>query len=143
MPEDPTAEKTFLIDLQPVGRRIQIEAGKSLLAAAQAAGVELISICGGIGICDGCRVRVRQGELSALTLEEEATFQTQELSQGFRLACQAIPLSNCHVDIPPESLTTPQRLQVESQAAEVPVDPVVTALDISIPLPRCMICAPI
>jgi uncharacterized 2Fe-2S/4Fe-4S cluster protein (DUF4445 family) len=137
MPEDPTAEKTFLIDLQPVGRRIQIEAGKSLLAAAQAAGVELISICGGIGICDGCRVRVRQGELSALTLEEEATFQTQELSQGFRLACQAIPLSNCHVDIPPESLTTPQRLQVESQAAEVPVDPVVTALDISI-LPPTM-----
>ncbi|MFO7623945.1 MAG: ASKHA domain-containing protein [Anaerolineales bacterium] len=132
MPEDPNSQKSFLIDLQPVGRRIRIEAGKSLLAAAQAAGVELISICGGIGICDGCRVKVRVGELSPLTLEEEDTFQAHELSQGFRLACQAIPLSDCLVDIPPESLTTSQRLQVESQVAEVPVDPVVTALDVKI-----------
>jgi uncharacterized 2Fe-2S/4Fe-4S cluster protein (DUF4445 family) len=132
MPEDSKVVKTFLIDLQPVGRRIQIEAGKSLLAAAQAAGVELISICGGIGICDGCRVQVRAGELSPLTLEEEATFQAEEISQGFRLACQAIPLSDCHMDIPPESLTAPQRLQLEGLAAEISVDPVVTYLDVSI-----------
>jgi uncharacterized 2Fe-2S/4Fe-4S cluster protein (DUF4445 family) len=135
MPKDPNAEKKFLIYFQPIGRRVQIEAGKSLLAAAQAAGVELVSICGGIGICDGCRVKVQRGELSPLTLEEEAAFQIEEISQGCRLACQAIPLSDCHVDIPPESLTAPQRLQVEGQAAEVSIDPVVSALDISIPPP--------
>jgi uncharacterized 2Fe-2S/4Fe-4S cluster protein (DUF4445 family) len=135
MPEVSPAGKKFLIDLQPVGRRIQIEAGQSLLAAAQAAGVELISICGGIGICDGCRVKVREGDISPLTLEEQATFQAPELSQGLRLACQAIPLSDCLVDIPPESLTAPQRLQVEGHAVEIPVDPVVTFLDIDISPP--------
>ena len=135
MSESLISGKTFLIDLQPVGRRVQIEPGKSILAAAQAAGIGLISICGGIGICDGCRVRVRAGELTPLTLEEETTFEAEEIAQGFRLACQAIPLSDCHVDIPPESLTAPQRLQVEGQAAEIPVDPVVTAIDVSIPPP--------
>lgn len=136
MPENPRAGKTFLIDLQPVGRRIQIEGGKSILAAAQAAGVELIAICGGIGSCDSCRVRVREGELSPLTLEEEAIFQLTEISQGYRLACQAIPLSDCRVDIPPESLTAPQRLQVEGQAAEISIDPVITTLDLSITPPN-------
>ena len=135
MPEDPSPSQSFLIDLQPVGRRIRIEAGKSILAAAQAAGVELISICGGMGICDGCRVRVRQGKLSPLTLEEEAALETQEVSEGYRLACQALPLSDCHVDIPPESLTTPQRLQVEGQEAKVSLLPAVSWLDISVDPP--------
>ena len=135
MPEDSTTNQTYLIDLQPVGRRIRIEAGKSLLAAAQAAGVELISICGGIGICDGCRVRVRQGDLSPLSLEEEAALEPQEISQGYRLACQALPQSDCHVDIPPESLTTPQRLQVEGQETQVQLHPAVSWLDISVDPP--------
>jgi uncharacterized 2Fe-2S/4Fe-4S cluster protein (DUF4445 family) len=136
MPEGSSTELKFVINFEPVGRRIQIGAGINLLAAAQAAGVELISICGGIGICDGCRVRVRSGELSPLTLEEEATFTAKEISECFRLACQAIPLSDCLVDIPPESLTTPQRLQVEGQAAEIPVNPAVTSLDLNVTPPN-------
>jgi uncharacterized 2Fe-2S/4Fe-4S cluster protein (DUF4445 family) len=135
MPEGTNPNQTFLIDLQPVGRRIQIEAGKSLLSAAQAAGVELISICGGVGICDGCRVRVREGKLSPLTLEEEAVFDPEEISQGYRLACQAVPGSDCHVDIPPESLTTPQRLQVEGQETPIPLQPAVIWVDARIDPP--------
>jgi uncharacterized 2Fe-2S/4Fe-4S cluster protein (DUF4445 family) len=135
MPENPSPNKLYLIDLQPIGRRIHVEAGKSLLAAAQAAGVELISICGGVGICDGCRVRIRQGKLSPLTLEEEATLETQEIAQGYRLACQAIPLSDCQVDIPPESLTTPQRLQLEGQYAQVALESSVSWLDIDVDPP--------
>ena len=135
MPEQNSPNRSYLIDLQPVGRRIQVEAGNSLLAAAQAAGVELISICGGVGICDGCRVRVREGKLSPLTLEEEATFEPEEILQGYRLACQAIPASDCHVDIPPASLTTPQRLQVEGQETQVPIRPAVTFLDVSVDPP--------
>jgi uncharacterized 2Fe-2S/4Fe-4S cluster protein (DUF4445 family) len=135
MPKDHAPKQSFIIDLQPVGRRIQVEAGKSLLAAAQAAGVELISICGGVGICDGCRIRVRHGKLSPLTLEEEAALIPEEISQGFRLACQALPLSDCLVDIPPESLTTPQRLQIEGQEVQVTLQPAVTWMDISIDPP--------
>jgi uncharacterized 2Fe-2S/4Fe-4S cluster protein (DUF4445 family) len=135
MPEDSPSNPSFSIDLQPVGRRIRVEAGKSLLAAAQSAGVELISICGGIGMCDGCRVRVRKGKLSPLTLEEEEALDPQEIAQGFRLACQAFPLSDCHVDIPPESLTTAQRLQVEGQETQVPLHPAISWLDVHVEPP--------
>ena len=32
-----------------------------------------------------------------------------------RLACQTSALSDCRIEIPPDSLTTPQRLQMEGQ----------------------------
>jgi len=103
----------FRIDLQPIGRRVEIEPGESLLGAAQQAGVELVSICGGAGTCGDCRIRLVSGLLSPVTLEERAFFSDAELAQGMRLACQAAPLSDCEVDIPPESLTTAQRLQID------------------------------
>jgi len=103
----------YRIDLEPIGRRIEIEPGVTLLGASQFAGVELVSICGGIGTCEGCRIRLVKGKLTPPTLEEQAVFSSEDLANGMRLACQAIPLSDCGIDIPPESLTTAQRLQVE------------------------------
>ena len=83
------------------------------LEAAQAAGVELVSICGGAGTCRGCLIRLASGTLSPMTLEEEVNLEEDEIRDGYRLACQAIPTSDVIIDIPPESLTTPQRLQIE------------------------------
>jgi uncharacterized 2Fe-2S/4Fe-4S cluster protein (DUF4445 family) len=125
----------FTVSLQPTGRRGEGRPGMSLLAVAQSAGVELVSLCGGIGSCDSCKVRLVKGQLSPPTLEEQALFSDKELNQGFRLACQAFPQSDVVLDIPPESLTTPQRLQVEGQGVEVANDPVVTAIDLQLDPP--------
>jgi uncharacterized 2Fe-2S/4Fe-4S cluster protein (DUF4445 family) len=110
---------THIIDFEPVGRRAEIAHGETLLDAARAAGVELISICGGKGSCGSCRVRVMSGKLSTRTLAEESYFTSLELEDGYRLACQAKPLTDAKVDVPPESLATTQRLQVEGQGVKV------------------------
>ena len=113
---DPKKEPlTYTIDFEPIGRRVEITPGESLLEAAHSAGVELISICGGKGSCDGCRVRVMSGKLSSPTPDEESIFTPIELGEGYRLACQARPLTDIKVYVPPESLATTQRLQVEGQ----------------------------
>jgi len=125
----------YSISLQPTGRRGQGNSKTSLLATAQAAGVELVSLCGGIGSCDSCKVRLVKGELSPVTLEEQALFDQDELDSGFRLACQAYPQSDVVIDIPPESLTTPQRLQIEGQGAEVTLDPIVIPVDVQLESP--------
>jgi uncharacterized 2Fe-2S/4Fe-4S cluster protein (DUF4445 family) len=132
--DKPSTKKTFQVDLEPVGKRIDIEQGTNLLEAAQLAGVHLASLCGGAGLCDSCRVRVDRGEVSEPTLEEREIF-GGDLASGFRLACQTIPESDVKVDIPPESLTTPQRLQIEGQEVTVSPESVVRAVDISIPPP--------
>ena len=126
---------SYKIELEPVGRRIEIESGLTLLEAAQTAGVELVATCGGQGICEGCRVRVENGKLTPLTLEEELLFNSDDLAKGYRLACQAKPLSDCKIEIPPESLTTTQRLQLEGHEQDVELDPVIKSIELQIPAP--------
>ncbi|HJW90080.1 MAG TPA: 2Fe-2S iron-sulfur cluster-binding protein, partial [Anaerolineales bacterium] len=127
--------KTCQVDLEPIGRRVQVPAGTTLLEAAQSAGIELVAICGGTGSCSTCRVRVASGETSLRSLTEEAELTHEELSAGYRLACQTEALGDVRVDIPPESLTTPQRLQVEGQGVEVDLDSLVYPLDVQVTPP--------
>jgi uncharacterized 2Fe-2S/4Fe-4S cluster protein (DUF4445 family) len=122
----------YLIDFEPVGRRIEVQSGLTLLEAAQSAGVELVAICGGSGSCGTCRVRLMHGELSPLTLVEEAELSQEEIRAGYRMACQSHPLSNVSIDIPPESLTAPQRLQIEGQGIDISLDPVILPVDIQV-----------
>ncbi|MEE8567227.1 MAG: ASKHA domain-containing protein [Anaerolineales bacterium] len=128
---DPKKELLIhIIDFEPIGRRVDITPGESLFEAAHSAGFELVSICGGKGSCDGCRVRVMSGKLSSPTLEEESFFTHIELEEGYRLACQAKPLTDIKVDVPPESLTTTQRLQVEGQGVRVEGERIITPADV-------------
>ena len=105
------AEGQLKVDLEPVGRRATIEKGLSLLDAAQRVGVDIVAVCGGVGACGKCRVRLVEGELSPPTAVETRTLSEGDQAAGFRLACQAYPLTDVKIDIPPESLSTPQRLQ--------------------------------
>lgn len=123
------------VDLEPIGRRVQVVVGSTLLEAAQAAGVELVSICGGIGSCGECVVRLAEGRLSPPTLTEEAELGQAALAAGNRLACQAQILGAARIDIPPTSLTTPQRLQIEGRAERVELDPLVIPVALRIPPP--------
>jgi uncharacterized 2Fe-2S/4Fe-4S cluster protein (DUF4445 family) len=126
----------FLVDFEPVGRRASVASGDSILAAAQDAGIGLVSLCGGIGACDSCKVRVAAGHVDQPTLVEESVFTEYELAAGWRLACQLQPLGDVKVDIPAESLTTPQRLQLEGEMPKrAGGDPAVVALDLMLEPP--------
>ena len=125
----------FTINFQPVGRRIIVKKGQSLLNAAQDGGIALASICGGVGICDSCKIRLINGFLTEPSLEEKALYSNYELEFGFRLACQSYPLSDLTIEIPPESLTAPQRLQVEGSTQTVELDPPVVPIELVIPEP--------
>jgi len=131
MPES-AGGKFLTVDFEPVGRRTEIEPGRNLLEAAQSAGVDLVSICGGQGSCDSCRVRLMSGELSPPTLKEQDIFEPQELEAGFRLACQAVPQTDVKIDIPTESLATTQRLQIEGQDVEISGTGIISACDLQI-----------
>jgi uncharacterized 2Fe-2S/4Fe-4S cluster protein (DUF4445 family) len=75
------------------------------------------------------------GKLTPLTMVEEETFAPHELAEGWRLACQAEPLSDVKLHIPPESLSAIQRLQVEGLENHIPLNPQVTAVEVRLPPP--------
>jgi uncharacterized 2Fe-2S/4Fe-4S cluster protein (DUF4445 family) len=111
---------TGSIDFEPLGKRVEAHPGETLLEAARAAGIDLVAVCGGEGTCGQCRVQLIHAQLGRPTLVEEAEFTPAELAAGWRLACQTEITGPLKVMIPPDSLTTPQRLQVESAAGDLP-----------------------
>jgi len=110
------------IEFQPVGRRGPCPAGETLLDCARGLGIELVSLCGGMGKCRGCKIRVMEGRFSEVTPAEQKAFTEEELESGWRLACQTYPQSDCRVNVPPESVGTQQRLQVEGRDVDIPLD---------------------
>jgi uncharacterized 2Fe-2S/4Fe-4S cluster protein (DUF4445 family) len=113
----------FTVDFEPVGRRGQFSGEQSLLEIARQLSVDLVSLCGGIGSCEHCKVQVISGKVSKLTLEEEASLSRKELEQGYRMACMTYPLSDVKLHVPPESLTALQRTQVEGLDVDVEPNP--------------------
>jgi uncharacterized 2Fe-2S/4Fe-4S cluster protein (DUF4445 family) len=112
---------TVHIDFEPIGRRGEFPAAQSLLDNARQLGVGLVNLCGGTGSCGRCIVQILDGDVTEPARGESEFLSPEELREGYRLACQAVPLGDCIVRVPPESLTAPQRTQVEGE--EIPVVP--------------------
>jgi uncharacterized 2Fe-2S/4Fe-4S cluster protein (DUF4445 family) len=125
----------ILVNLQPIGRRVEVDAGTDLLTAAQRAGVEIVASCGGVGICATCKVRVMQGKVTPPTLTEEEELGKEDMAAGFRLACQTVPLEDVRVEIPRESLVAGQQIQVEGREGQIALDPAVVAVDLELTAP--------
>jgi len=125
----------YKVDLEPIGRRMTVEPGTDLLTAAQKASIDLVAACGGVGICGTCRVRLIAGQLTPPTLTEQEILTGADLEQGVRLACQAVPLSDVRVEIPPESLLSAPQMQVDGLEGETLLDPAVEALDLRLEPP--------
>lgn len=120
---------SFTIDFEPIGRRAVCQAGETLLSVARRAGITLNVPCGGEGLCGRCEVRVMDGDLSAPTAAEEEAFTPDQLSAGWRLACQARPLADVRLHVPPASLSTAQRIQTEGRDFGIALDPSVRAVE--------------
>ena len=122
----PIENKRFLVDLQPIGRRTRVREGEKLLQAALTAGVEIQAVCGGNGTCSHCRIRLVKGQLSPPTSEERNLIDVDSLRRGWRLACQVMICSDITIEIPAKSLTSAQRVQLESTTCRVEVEEMTT-----------------
>lgn len=125
----------YQIDFEPVGRRGRCGADKSLLESARQLGIGIKSVCGGRGKCHTCKVRILSGTVSELTSDEKEVFSSQEYDQGWRLACRTYPSGDCTVYVPPESMTTSQRTQIEGLEVTVQPEPTVHSFPIDMPPP--------
>lgn len=119
----------FTIAFEPVGRRGEFSGEQSLLDCARQLNVDLVSICGGSGVCGRCKVQVIAGSVSEQSEDEKAKLTEGELLQNYRLACRAFPRSDVTVHIPPESLTAPQRTQVEGLDLQIEPEPMIRCLE--------------
>ena len=127
--------KLCQIDFKPTGKSGKCRGDQSLLDCAHQSGVDIVSICGGHGRGNCCKVRVLKGAVSEPTANELKVFSPQELKEGWRLACQTYPKSDLELLVPPGSMTTMQRLQVEGFEIAVAPDSPVHSYDICLQAP--------
>ena len=123
---------SFTVDFEPIGRRVEAEEGETLLIVAQRGGVSLAAVCGGGGTCGRCMVQLMSGDVSPPTENERGRVGAERIAKGYRLACETRARGDCKVNVPPSSLTTEQRTQVEGRELDVALDPLVHSYDVQL-----------
>ena len=83
----------YKVLVEPIGVTVEVAGDDTLLAAVSSAAVALPVDCAGRGTCGKCLVRLGAGELSPPTSVELRKLTPERRAEGWRLACQAKPLS--------------------------------------------------
>lgn len=110
---------TFL----PNFRKVTVDKGKTILEAAQAAGLHMNVVCGGQGKCGKCIVYLKTG---IATFDRGAFgnfFTEEELEKGACLACKTVIEDDIQVLVPETSLIQEQKILIEGLGIETTLNP--------------------
>ncbi len=113
---------SITITFQPVGTRVVVSAGSTVLEAGREAGLILAANCGGNGLCGRCRVSVLGENIPAATEVECSVLSREEIDAGQRLACRARLPGDTAVHVPRTTLGNQQRLQLDGEKKNVRLD---------------------
>ncbi|HEU4811713.1 MAG TPA: 2Fe-2S iron-sulfur cluster-binding protein, partial [Nocardioides sp.] len=91
------------VDVPPTQRGIRVPPGVTVFDSASWNGIAIDSTCGGHGTCHKCKVRV-EGDQVPITRHDVRTFSTEQIADGWRLACLVQATRDLRVEVPP--LTT-------------------------------------
>jgi len=138
---------TVQVVFTPSGKRGPIEAGKSVLEAAQQLGVDLDTVCGGRGLCDRCQVDQSIGEFAKFKIHStadhlspptsaERDFFPADSPPTRRLGCQAKLRGDAVIDVPPESQAHRQVVRKRADVHQITVNPAVRLYYAEVPQPN-------
>lgn len=144
--------KTFTVTFLPDNKSVVAAKGKTLLQAAQAAGISINSICAGDGVCGKCRVLVKSGKVTA---NPNMFLKRREIQRGMALACQTAVDGDVVVEVPLESRIggVPQLASEDAvrfgkvtelvgETATFPFKPLCRKLFLNLPPPTISDCVP-
>jgi uncharacterized 2Fe-2S/4Fe-4S cluster protein (DUF4445 family) len=98
--EEPVQVKRQITFL-PDNVSVNVDDNTNLYRAMKAAGVYVLSSCGGKGNCGKCKVIIKEGDVDSGKSQSYLT--SEEIGRGYALACHSHVESDLVVEIPPES----------------------------------------
>ncbi len=106
----------FTVTFFPDEKSVDVEEGTRIAEAAQQAEVFINNLCGGEGVCGGCKVQVTAGTAEA---EEHALglLSDDEIASGYVLACQTEIHDDLDIFIPPETRMEDAQIMTGEAAA--------------------------
>jgi uncharacterized 2Fe-2S/4Fe-4S cluster protein (DUF4445 family) len=106
---------------------VAVEAGTTILAAAEDAGVGIEALCGGNGLCGTCAVHVEDAgpALSPVDPDEKDVLDPEELEAGTRLGCRATVQGDVSVFVPPASRSEGEIVMTGGREIDFEHDPAI------------------
>jgi uncharacterized 2Fe-2S/4Fe-4S cluster protein (DUF4445 family) len=142
---DEMVTKRHKVLFQPSGQRGWVDDGRTIMEAARDLGVDLQSLCGGIGICGKCMVVIEdqasdlhpagRGVDAGIWMDqpEQSYCEKHPFPQGHRLSCLAKIHEDLVIWIPEESCTSGQLVFKPIRGLSVELFPAVQKYDLSLP----------
>ncbi|MEM0027381.1 MAG: ASKHA domain-containing protein [Ignisphaera sp.] len=125
--------KVSRVFVKNLGRDVLCMSSKTFLDCLREAGISIRADCGGIGECGKCRIVVEKGLASPLTESEKSILSAEDISKGFRLACQARVLGESYVVLVPQESLVQRYVSADvGFEIEVPLDPLVKKVFVSV-----------
>jgi uncharacterized 2Fe-2S/4Fe-4S cluster protein (DUF4445 family) len=90
-------------DSPVTNRSVRVPPGVTVFDSASWNGIAIDSTCGGHGTCHKCKVKV-SGDAVPITRHDVRTFSSEQIDEGWRLACLVQATRDLQVEVPP--LTT-------------------------------------
>jgi uncharacterized 2Fe-2S/4Fe-4S cluster protein (DUF4445 family) len=109
--------ESYKVKFLPDGITVDVEPGRTLMEAAEKAGVHIDNLCGGEGVCGRCRVKITSPAIRA-NKHSISVLSKEEITEGYVLACQTKVNVDTEVLIPAESRLEEAQILFD----EVPVD---------------------
>jgi|FaiFalDrversion3_1042247.scaffolds.fasta_scaffold00025_11 NAD(P)H-flavin reductase/ferredoxin len=107
----------YQVVIEPSGKRFTCQEGETILRAGLKAGVRLPYSCNS-GLCSSCKGFLIEGDVQLRFCSPFALTQS-EREEGFILCCQAVPQSDCVVEIEELPLTRGELLPVCEYTTEL------------------------
>ncbi|MHA1518937.1 MAG: ASKHA domain-containing protein [Promethearchaeota archaeon] len=89
----------FQLIIDPYSRKLDVNEGSLLLDAIMELNLEINASCGGLGSCGKCLIQNLStiNSLSKLTEKEKKILSSEQIAQGYRLACQTRAMGDSYI----------------------------------------------
>ncbi|RXT13893.1 2Fe-2S iron-sulfur cluster-binding protein [Ammoniphilus sp. CFH 90114] len=105
------------IEFQPRGKTISVNKGDNLLQSALKNRIAIRNRCRGNGTCTNCKIQIMTLSpfVSMPSSQELRMIGEEEMSEGFRLACQTRVYGPIQVRVPEEAWKNVVKSQIQQQ----------------------------
>jgi len=119
--------------VEPSGQVVDAEPGERLLDLVRRAGIEIESICGGVGECGKCRVIVTPRDaVEEMTVPGRHGLSTADRAQGYVLACRSRLVRDAVLMVPVESRILAPKILFPALVEGVEPDPAVRIYPVTV-----------
>ncbi|OPL10426.1 MAG: metal-binding protein [Firmicutes bacterium ML8_F2] len=119
----------------PQNREVEVEAGTTLLNAADAAGLYIEGDCAGKGTCGKCRVKMIKGGDEEPTAAEKKHLSKKELLGGWVLACQRKIEKDAIVEVPIQKDAHSRKITLAGGIEKLEAEPVIKKIHVKLDRP--------